>query len=171
MRIEVDKVHAAGTPFAKRYAPDRLTLDDEVGHLTTPAEVSGCAFRRGNQIRLQGDVKTNVRVRCDRCLSFVTVPVDAHFDVAYIPAADDVSDENIELQEDDLDFSVFEDGAIDLDELVREQVLLALPSRLLCREECRGLCPTCGVDLNADACSCGTREVDPRWSALKDLRF
>ncbi len=171
MRIEVDKVQAAGTRIVKRYAPDELALDDEVGQLTTPAEVSGCAFRSGNQIRVQGDVKTNVKVRCDRCLNLVTVPVDTRFDVAYIPAADDVSDENLELQEEDLDFSVFEDGAIVLDELVREQVLLALPSRLLCREECKGLCPTCGVDLNADACSCGTREIDPRWSGLKDLRF
>lgn len=171
MRIEVDKVKATGMPFAQTYAPDKLVLDDETGHLTMPAEVSGFASRSGGQIHLQGDIKTKVRARCDRCLNPVIVPVDTDFDVIYIPASDDALDENLELQKDDLNFSVFEEGAIDIDELVREQVLLAMPSRLLCREECRGLCPTCGVDLNADTCPCGRKEVDPRWSALRDLRF
>jgi len=53
---------------------------------------------------------------------------------------------------------------------VREQILLALPSRRLCREECKGLCPTCGADLNAGRCDCEQREVDPRWSALAELK-
>jgi len=67
------------------------------------------------------------------------------------------------------DGAAYEGDAVDLDELVREQILLALPSRRLCREECKGLCPTCGADLNAGRCACEQREVDPRWSALADL--
>ena len=97
MQIEVDQVQAAGMPFAQVYAPDELALDDEVGLLTTPAEISGRAFRQGNQIRLQGNIKTNVEARCDRCLTYVSVPVNTDFDVTYIPATDEVGVENGEL--------------------------------------------------------------------------
>ena len=60
---------------------------------------------------------------------------------------------------------------IDIDELVREQVLLAVPERSLCQEDCKGLCPTCGADRNLKECGCESVEADPRWAALKNLRF
>ncbi len=80
------------------------------------------------------------------------------------------ADENVELQKDDLIRSVYEGDAVDLDELVREQILLALPTRTLCREECKGLCPECGANLNAGECDCAQKEIDPRWAALADLK-
>lgn len=171
MQIEVEKVEAAGTSFVDSYAPNELVLDDQTGHLRTAAEVSGRVSRKGKQIRLQGSIKTNVEVRCDRCLNPVAVPIDTDFNATYVPVADEVVDDNRELQEEDLTVSVFDDSTIDVDELVREQVLLALPTRLLCHEECRGLCPSCGADLNVETCSCGQREIDPRWAALKDLHL
>src|SRR5215213_1677197 len=78
--------------------------------------------------------------------------------------------ENVELQAEDLILSAYEGDAVDLDELVREQILLALPSRHLCREDCKGLCQKCGANLNDAPCSCEQGEVDPRWAALADLK-
>ena len=72
--------------------------------------------------------------------------------------------------DDDVDFAPFEGDEIDLGELFREQILLAIPMTPLCREECKGLCPVCGADLNAGECSCERGEIDPRWSALADLK-
>ena len=66
--------------------------------------------------------------------------------------------------------AAFEGDSIDLDELVREQILLALPTRHLCREDCKGLCQKCGADLNAGDCSCEQGETDPRWAALADFK-
>ena len=64
-------------------------------------------------------------------------------------------------------FLLLQDGLLDIGEYVRTAVILELPSRFLCREECKGLCPKCGADLNAATCSCGDKEPDPRWDALK----
>ncbi len=170
MRIEVDKLERAGKPFAHRYAPGELTLDDERAHLIEGAEISGRASRDRDQVRLQGQVKAEVEVACDRCLQSVAVPVGTDFDVTYLPADALASNEATGLQTEEMGFSVYEGEAIDIDELAREQILLALPVRQLCREECRGLCPTCGTDLNAQTCACQTEETDPRWDALKSLK-
>jgi uncharacterized protein len=64
---------------------------------------------------------------------------------------------------------VFDGEALDVDEIVKEQILLAVPTRMLCREDCKGICPQCGVDKNTGECNCETKEIDPRWAALKNL--
>jgi uncharacterized protein len=65
--------------------------------------------------------------------------------------------------------SVFDGSAIDVDEIVKEQILLAVPTRMLCREDCKGICPECGADRNTGECNCVTNDIDPRWAALKKL--
>lgn len=122
-------------------------------------------------MRLQGEIRARAEVDCDRCLKQVSVPVETTFDVTYVPASDYMEGQAAELQEEDLSVSVYEDEAIDLDELVREQVLLAIPTRALCTEDCKGLCPVCGQNRNEQPCECEAQDVDPRWGALKDIRF
>jgi uncharacterized protein len=171
MRIEADKLKEASTPFAHVYAPAELPLEDELMRLATDAKIEGRASKRLEQVRLQGHVNAAIEVRCDRCLAPVVVPVNADFDVAYIPAElEEATPEPTELQEDDLNFAVYEGGELDIDELAREQLLLALPARQLCREDCKGLCPTCGADLNTQTCHCEQQEIDPRWAALAALK-
>jgi uncharacterized protein len=171
MRIEVDKLKEAGTAFASVYAPDDLPLEDELTRLVSEAKLEVRASKRHEQVRLQGTIEASVEMRCDRCLAPVVVPVNTDFDVAYIPAvADTVDAEATELQEDDLNFAVYEGDSLDIDELAREQLLLALPLRQLCREDCKGLCPRCGGDLNAQTCDCEQQNVDPRWAALAALK-
>jgi uncharacterized protein len=172
MRIELDKLDETGGQFAHAYEPEELVLDDEHVLLTAAPQVSGRAARNGHQVRLRGTITARAEVDCDRCLKQVDLPVETNFDVTYVPADDYTAEtEAAELQEEDLSVSVFDGEAIDVDELVREQVLLALPTRALCREDCHGLCPVCGADRNKETCACEAKEVDPRWSALKDLRF
>ncbi|HEV3470529.1 MAG TPA: DUF177 domain-containing protein [Pyrinomonadaceae bacterium] len=171
MRIEVENLSEAGEPFAHTYAPGGLELDSEAVGLSREARVEGRASRRGEEIRVRGKIETGVEVACDRCLAPVAVPLEVEFDTAFIPqerAA--AAEENVELHAEDMGLAAFEGDAIDLDELVREQILLALPARHLCREECKGLCPTCGADLNAGRCGCEHKEADPRWAALADLK-
>jgi uncharacterized protein len=171
MRIELDKLEGRGGQFAHAYEPKELVLDDEHVRLTRWPEVSGSARRNGQEVRLRGTITARAEVDCDRCLKSVDVPVETDFDVTYVPATDyGAEPEAAELQEDDLSLSVFDGESIDVDELVREQVLLALPTRALCGEDCKGLCPVCGEDRNREACACEPTEVDPRWAALKDLR-
>lgn len=170
MRIEIDRLGERGEKFAYEYAPEGLSLDGETLRLAAPAEVEGRAGLRGREVSLEGRLRARVEARCDRCLRPVTSAVEVEFAERFVPPGDEANAAERELQPDDLAFSVYQDGAVDLDELVREQILLALPTRLLCEEDCRGLCPKCGADLNAGACACEQGEVDPRWAALAKLK-
>jgi uncharacterized protein len=118
---------------------------------------------------VKGQFSTTAQVECDRCLKPVDVPVTAQFNLEYVTPATYAASPAAELEETDMSLSVFDGETIDIDELVGEQLLLALPSRILCREDCKGLCPECGNDRNLQDCRCETAKVDPRWGALKEL--
>ena len=171
MRIEIERLDERGEAFAHRYAKGELSLDEETALLAGEASVEGRATRKGDEVRLRGALAAEVEVYCDRCAAAIVAPLAVEFDTSFLPAeVEKAVVENVELQAGDLDRSVYEDGAVDLDDLVREQILLALPTRNLCREDCKGLCPTCGANLNAGACDCAGGEIDPRWAALADLK-
>jgi uncharacterized protein len=97
------------------------------------------------------------------------LPIDSTFKLEYVTAEDYQAQQVIELTEDDLDLSLFDGEAIDIDELVTEELMLAIPDHVLCNENCKGMCPVCGVDRNSIRCECETHEVDPRWAGLKKL--
>jgi uncharacterized protein len=99
------------------------------------------------------------------------VRIDTKFEVEYISSDIYDAPETLELHDEDLALSVFEGNIINIDDLAREQLYLALPSRVLCDENCLGLCSVCGVNKNDVECSCEREEIDPRWAALKDLKF
>jgi uncharacterized protein len=169
MRIELDKLDGHSGNFAHVYEPGELTLDEEHVRLIEPPEVRGRVNRKSYEVQLRGTVSARAEVDCDRCLQTVEIPVETKFDVKYISSDDYRATETVELQEEDLSVAVYDDATIDIDELVREQVLLALPTRALCSEECKGLCPVCGANKNSSACACETKEIDPRWGGLKDF--
>ena len=171
MRIEVENLKAAPEPFAHTYRPEEVELEEEGARLIADAAVEGGATRKGEQVRLRGTIKTEVELLCDRCAAPRDAPLAVEFDTSFIPQEVEAGkEENVELLPEDLGLSAYEGDAVDLDELVREQILLALPSRHLCREDCKGLCQKCGANLNDGHCSCGQGGVDPRWAALADLK-
>lgn len=170
MQIELDKLAETGGKFEHTYQPEELILDEDGARILDAPEVSGRASRSGQEVRVRGRIKARAEVDCDRCLKAVTLPIETEFDVTYVPASSYHESHTVELQDADLIQSVYRDEVIDVDELVREQVLLALPIRALCSEECHGLCPVCGSDKNTKDCGCETATVDPRWSALAQLK-
>jgi uncharacterized protein len=95
--------------------------------------------------------------------------MSSDFSLEYITGGDYEASHVAELTEDVMAVSVFDGEAIDLDEIVKEQIFLAVPTRALCKSDCLGICPKCGNDRNTGECGCEQKEVDPRWSALKDL--
>jgi uncharacterized protein len=169
--IELDKLEGTYTRFSHTYEPEELVLDDEQVRLVEPPRITGKLNRSGHEVRLRGTITTRAEVECDRCLKRVIVPVEADFDVTYVPAEDYAETSAAELQTEDMGVSVYEDEAIDVDDLVREQVLLALPARALCTEDCQGLCAVCGANRNENPCECERAARDPRWNALKEIKF
>lgn len=92
------------------------------------------------------------------------------FKVSYVAEEHYAQAKEAEIRNEDLEVAVYENEEINLSELVREQILLNLPTQAFCREDCKGLCQKCGANKNLKSCDCEEKDIDPRWSALKDLK-
>lgn len=121
-------------------------------------------------IRVNGELSTRVEVACARCLEPVVQDVNREFDLLYRPRGADAGREELSVTSTEAEISYYEGEGLLLEDALREQVLLAVPLKAICRQDCKGLCPQCGTNLNVAQCSCGEPAGDPRWSALKDLR-
>ena len=169
MQIELATLESTRGKFHHVYNPGELSLNDERVKLAGPTEVSGRITRSPENVRVNGEIKGAVQVECDRCLQEVELPIKLEFNLEYVTEGEYDRLHAAELLEEDLSLSVFDGEAIDIDEIVREQVLLAVPSQVLCDENCKGLCEKCGSNRNLVNCDCETREIDPRWAELKKL--
>jgi uncharacterized protein len=171
MRIDLEKLDETGGKFSRTYETDDLTFDEHDLTLIEPVTVDGRIRRKGVEVELRGQLRTKIAVACGRCLKSVELPIEVAFTERFTPAVTWKNEEQHELTEEDLDLSAFDGEGIELDDLVKEEILLAMPGHVVCRDECKGLCPNCGVDLNAGSCNCSTKQIDSRWEKLKDLRF
>ena len=128
------------------------------------------------EIRAKGQVRVKMQAECDRCLEPVEIPVDSSFELYYRPVEEGnntaravrVEEKAIDAGEAEMGF--YEGDGLELNDVLREFVLLALPMRKLCDENCKGICPVCGQNRNQNECRCQTAAGDDRWAALKELR-
>jgi uncharacterized protein len=169
MRIELINLEDGKGDFARNYRPEDLDLGDERVRLSGPTSAEGKVRLAGTELFVNGHIDSCVEIDCDRCLKPIQVPVKSDFELEYITGSEYETNRNVELTEDLLSVSVFDGEALDVDEIVKEQIWLALPARALCRPDCKGFCPTCGKDKNLGECGCVEKEIDPRWAGLKDL--
>ena len=134
-----------------------FTLEDE--SIVTPVKVVGSVFNRTGIVNLQADARFDYSTSCAKCnkplLRHAKIPV-RHTLLSYAES------------EDNDEFIVLDGMRLELNDLVSEDIYLALPSRFLCKDDCKGLCAFCGKDLNVSECSCST-PTDSRWDSLKDL--
>ena len=121
-------------------------------------------------IRLRGDLKVTVAAPCDRCLEPVSLPIQTPFDLVYVPASEAKEGGEEEIDDAAVDVGFYEGNKLQLNDVLREVVLLALPMQLVCSESCKGICPVCGQNRNQRECTCHTAAADDRWNKLKDLR-
>jgi len=121
----------------------------------------------GTEVLVQGRLKATVDQTCGRCLEAFAARVDAPVDVRILPKP--AGHDSVELGADDLDTDFYDNDELDVARVVVNEATLALPMKPLCREDCRGLCPTCGANRNTAPCTCDPRPPDPRLAALRDL--
>ena len=119
-------------------------------------------------VLVQGDLAGEVSLQCSRCLEPVSVPLKVRVEETFVPTVDVLSGQNMRPAEEDQALWIDEHHILDLSEVLRQDVLVALPMHPLCRADCRGLCSICGQNLNEGTCDC-TQEPDPRWARLVDL--
>ncbi len=136
-----------------------------------PLHVEARVRKAGQSVVIQGRIQTVLRLQCVRCLKVLSSPFSEAFDLTLFPAKEEDAEEEIELEEDDLESDFFEGGEIRLSELACEQIFLDMPAHPLCREECKGLCPVCGKDLNLGPCQCRGDGFESRFAALKKLKL
>lgn len=168
MRIEIANLDGL-KQFAHSYQPGELLFEDERLRITKPPVVSGSIRREGDRAHVSGHVEGEVQAECDRCLTVINIPVDSTFKLEYVTPEDYQAQQAFELTEDDLDLSIFDGEVIDIDELVKEELVLAAPDHVLCKSDCQGICPVCGGDRNKTDCNCERADTDPRWAGLKEL--
>jgi uncharacterized protein len=134
-----------------------------------PLQVSLSYYRAGTDIFISGTLEAATTAACSRCTEEFELASQRRF--RYVLAPRTMSDDSdVALKAEDLEFSFYQGDEVDLTPLIREQALLALAERPLCREECRGLCPQCGANLNECSCGCSRELLDPRLAVLRTLK-
>jgi uncharacterized protein len=170
MLLDLSRLRSGVEHLERRYEPSALAEGDDDFRVTSPIELNAEVRKDAGNVRLVGRVKTTLELECGRCLDTFTIPVDASFDMLFLPATANTGEGEREVSDDDLGISYYTGEVIDLGEMMREQFYLALPMKPLCQEDCQGLCPVCGKNRNREACSCQQVWVDPRLEPLRKLK-
>jgi uncharacterized protein len=118
---------------------------------------------------IKGEFSALVDIDCSRCLERATLPIGGDFTYTLIPAKAETR-EDLELTPEELEISYYQGDFIDLAPIICEQIILQIPMKVLCSEECRGLCPHCGANLNNSSCNCHLNLVNDRMAVLKNFR-
>lgn len=144
---------------------EKVNIED--GSLTSPVVSRLSLNKVDREIIITGRLKAEMEVQCSRCLKDFTQSLNIPVNVVYHPAEDAGAGERHALKDDELDMGFYRGEELDLQELLKEQILLNTQMKPLCEEQCKGICPKCGKDLNTGQCDCSQREIDPRLEVLK----
>jgi DUF177 domain-containing protein len=166
--LDVARLREGSDPLERTIAPGDLAAEEDY-RVVAPVVLEATVAKDKANVRIVGHASTTLEMACSRCLDGYEVPVDARFDLLYLPAVESPGEEEVEVRDEDINTAFYRDGSIDLAELLHEQLYLMLPMKPLCRENCQGLCPLCGVNRNVTTCSCEARWEDPRFAGLKAL--
>jgi uncharacterized protein len=177
MFIEIHELELHPVDYEEKFAPGVIDLGPDLIQ-RAPLNAAGRAQlveeHHGKSlvvqdIRVAGNLETSLEMACARCLDSVIEKVERQYDLLYRPLGTDAGKEELSITAAEAEVSYYQGEGLLLEDVLREQVLLAAPLKVTCREDCKGLCPHCGKNMNLESCSCADAVTDPRWSALKDL--
>jgi uncharacterized protein len=144
-------------------------LDREPLVSIAPAHLAGEVSRVEGGYSLSARLTWHGQLECSRCLAPYDFANDEDFSLLLYPRAP-VAEKEISLERDDFDAYFYDDATVSVAPIAEERIQIAVPMKPLCREDCRGLCPRCGSDLNVSECNCVSDDIDPRWRALELLK-
>ncbi len=176
MFLSVKELELRKLRFDETLAPGQIDFSGWYVVASSPLRASGVAElvpQSDGEIRIQGRYAVEITAQCDRCLTGVArLPLDASFDLFYRPAsAVAVEEEEVEIDDSQAEIGFYEGAGLELEDVLREQVLLALPMQRVCREDCPGMCPVCGGNRRETPCDCKTEKSDDRWAGLRNLQL
>lgn len=169
--INVDEISEEGLGIKISESPAFFDFDVEDVSWRGPVEWTGDLQRFGRDVICRGTARTGVVQSCSRCLRDVNIDLEVETTFTFVPESPrELQEEEIEVESQDPDFYYYQEGRLNLRNPVRDSLIMALPLQPVCREDCKGLCSSCGADLNEGACDCSQETYDPRWEALTQLR-
>ena len=178
MFLDIHELDRQPLDFEEEFQPGVIDLGGEARQ-RTPLKASGHAevveehhgkHQIIKDIRLRGRLATGLELECARCVEPVGQDITREFELLYRPLGADAGRDELSVTAAEAEIGYYQGDGILLEDVLREQVLLALPLKVTCREDCKGLCVHCGKNLNEGPCSCTTVMEDPRWTALREIR-
>jgi uncharacterized protein len=169
MFLDIHELEREAIDFEQHLPPGHLDLGKEFSHVE-PLDFRGSAELVASEVRLSGFLRTVVKVSCARCLETFPYPVEVTFDLSYRPVQTIARSEEVEMKRSEMNVGFFQGDGFLLEDAIREQILLAIPMKTICRPNCAGLCPQCGQNLNVAACNCRSLTADDRWAPLARFR-
>jgi uncharacterized protein len=178
MEFKVIELEREPIDFDVELAPGAVDFGEEAeqtGQLAAEGRAEVLHEHRGPRdivadIRLRGRFAGNFQVPCARCVEPVEIPLGADFDLIFRPAGADSEAPERSITAPETEIGYYQKDSLSLEDVLREQVILSLPVRTLCKPDCKGLCPRCGENRNYQPCSCDEGPSDLRWEALAGLR-
>jgi len=158
--------------FSSRFEPGIVDFGSENMRQVGNLDWAASAERAGAEIRISGKLDTTVELACSRCLDPARVHVSKPFDLFFRERDEAMfdEDEEVELHENDTRTAFFTGRKLAIADILREQILLAVPMKALCTIDCKGLCPTCGTNLNSGSCGCPAEEFSPHMDTLLEIK-
>ena len=173
MFLSVKEMEVRKVRFDESFEPGEIDFSGEDLMQASPLDATGSAevlVGSEGEVRIQGRYTVVMESECDRCLGRARFPLDAAFDLFYRPSATLKGADEVEIDEGEAEIGFYENGGMELGEILLEQILLALPMQRVCSEACKGICPACGRNRNEGACNCRPETANDRWGALRDLK-
>jgi len=174
MFLSVKEMELRKIRFDETFQPGQIDFTGEDLKQSSQLHVAGSAellAHSEGELRIQGRYTVEMAAQCDRCLGGARFPLDSGFDLFYRPASFIAREEEVEIDEGEAEIGFYEHGGLELEEILREQVLLALPMQRVCSGDCKGICPVCGRNRNETRCDCRIENTDDRWGALRNLEL
>jgi uncharacterized protein len=174
MFLSIKEMEVRKVRFDETFLPGQIDFAGEEVEQGSPLHAAGSAELLANTeggVRVRGQYSVEMNAQCDRCLGRARYPLEKQFDLFYRPLAEIAVEEEVEIHAGDAEVGFYEGGGMELEDILREQVLLALPMQRICSDACKGICPICGNNRNETACDCKADNSGDQWDALRKLEL
>lgn len=173
MLVDLNELRESGTPLQVRaeFTEQELRVRNPISVLDEPVYSELKVSVSGDQVRVSGQVRTDLQITCCRCLKPFHQRVEKVFNLEYWPQPrTEAEGEEIALSYPDLEIGFYNNDQLDLTAVVSEQIVLEIPMKPVCMESCQGLCDQCGTNLNEGKCQCRRDHLDPRLAVLAEIK-
>ncbi|MCU1285107.1 MAG: hypothetical protein JWO13_1457 [Acidobacteriales bacterium] len=178
MFISIHDLEVRKLEFAESFAPGVIDLGPDLIQRTALKATGRAELLEEHHggknniqdIRIVGGFSTQVELKCARCIEPVVQDLSSEYDLLYRPAGTVTREEEVAINEAETEIGYYTGEGLLLEDTLKEQILLSVPIRVLCKEDCIGLCPQCGQNRNLSPCDCAEKISDPRWAALAEIK-